>query len=451
LERIVDFGHVPIFEDADVFPCILVLSKPQPQEEQALPPPDGQVQVLSFPREELNRIIQKKQGLDGYIRERSHSLPQSHFSSAAWNLESSAVDNLLAKIRRVGVPLTEFSGIKPTYGIKTGLNEAFLIDTSTKNRLVRADPRCTEIIKPCLRGQDIKRWSPEWAELWMIVLKSSSDYSWPWSNATDITKAEESFQQGFPSLYNHLKPLEERLLKRQDKGRYWWELRPCAYYHIFEQPKIITQDLATYSWFCFDHQGFYSVNTCYLWPTADLYMLGWLCSPLAWWICHRLLQHSMNDTLRMFGEQVGNLPIAPPTDHIRAETERAVARLIEMKKAGYEAQQLLLDWLSTEFEVPEPGKRLENVVDLDQEAFVDEVRKRRPRTAKRLTPAALKALRDGYTEQIMPLQQDKAEAGVLEHKISDLVNSAYGLAPEEMALLWATAPPRMPLSSPPTL
>jgi hypothetical protein len=146
-----------------------------------------------------------------------------------------------------------------------------------------------------------------------------------------------------------------------------------------------------------------------------------------------------------------NLPIASPTDNIRAETERAVARLIEMKKASYEAQQLLLDWLGTEFEVPEPGKRLENVVDLDQEAFVDEVRKRRSRTAKKLTPAALKALRDGYTEQIMPLLQDKTEAGILEHKISDLVNSAYGLTPEEIALLWATAPSHMPLPSSPTL
>src|SRR5205085_6164374 len=75
LERIVDFGHAPIFEDADVFPCILVLSKPQPREEQVLPL-DRQVQVLNFPREELNRIIQRKQGLDSYIRERSHSLSQ---------------------------------------------------------------------------------------------------------------------------------------------------------------------------------------------------------------------------------------------------------------------------------------------------------------------------------------------------------------------------------------
>ncbi len=111
LERIVDFGHAPIFEDADVFPCILVLHKPLPAEEQA-PQPEPQVQVLNFPREELSRIVQQKQSLDGYIHEQSHSLPHSRFGATAWNLEGSAVNDLLAKIQRVGVPLTEFSRCK---------------------------------------------------------------------------------------------------------------------------------------------------------------------------------------------------------------------------------------------------------------------------------------------------------------------------------------------------
>ena len=173
LERIVDFGHAPIFEDADVFPCILVLERPQEQSEENVP--GRQVQVLNFPREELSRIVQKKQSLDGYIHEQSHSLPHSRFSSAAWNLESSAVDDLLVKIRQVGIPLAEFAGVKPYRGVLTGLNEAFLVDTPTKERLIRDDPRCGEIIKPYLRGQDIKRWSPQWAGLWMIFDRRGID------------------------------------------------------------------------------------------------------------------------------------------------------------------------------------------------------------------------------------------------------------------------------------
>jgi hypothetical protein len=177
LERVIDFGHAPIFEDAEVFPCILVLNKPHQRDEEEVT--ERQVQVLNFPREELSRIVQAKHSLGGSIRAQSQSLPHSRFSSAAWHLEASVVENLLTKIRRVGVPLTEFVGVKPYRGVLTGLNEAFLIDTPTKNRLVREDPRSAQILKPYLRGQDIKRWSPQWAGLWMIALKSSGDYEWP--------------------------------------------------------------------------------------------------------------------------------------------------------------------------------------------------------------------------------------------------------------------------------
>ncbi len=323
LELIIDFGHAPIFEDADVFPCILVLEKPSLTNEQVYLA-ERQVQVMTFPRTELVRASQNKLSLRYYVSEHSERIPQSRFGRGPWNLESSAVEDLLAKIQAVSLPLSEFAGVKSLYGIKTGLNEAFLIDTLTKNRLIHDDPRADEIIRPCVRGQDIRRWAPKWADLWMIVLKSSGDFSWPWSDVSDTAIAEYIFQRTFPSIHHHLKLREEKLRNRQDQGRHWWELRACAYYHIFESPKIITQDLATYSWYCFGNQRLYPINTCYIWPTTDLYLLGWLCSPTVWWICHRILQHSINDTLRMFGEQVKTLPIVPPTDAIRSEVEPIV-------------------------------------------------------------------------------------------------------------------------------
>lgn len=108
----------------------------------------------------------------------------------------------------------------------------------------------------------------------------------------------------------------------------------------------------------------------------------------------------------------------------------------------------MIDWLKTEFDVQKPGALLEDFATLDLAAFIEEVRKRRPKSAGKLTPASLKALRNGYAEQVAPVQQQKAEAATLERALSDLVNAAYGLTPEEIALLWATDPPRMPLSPP---
>ncbi|GHO90416.1 hypothetical protein KSF_004640 [Reticulibacter mediterranei] len=116
------------------------------------------------------------------------------------------------------------------------------------------------------------------------------------------------------------------------------------------------------------------------------------------------------------------LPIAQPSDDIRAKTEQIIAKLIEMKHTNQQTGQLLLDWLRTEFDVQEPGKQLENAITLGLQAFVNEGRKKRPRTAKKLTPAALKALQEDYSEQIGPLQQSKTEALMLERKGNDLVN-----------------------------
>jgi hypothetical protein len=348
----------------------------------------------------------------------------------------------------VGVPLAEFAGVKPLYGIKTGLNEAFLIDTQTKERLVREDPRCAEIIKPYLRGQDIKRWSPEWAGLWMIVLKSSGDQLWPWSHTPDTAQAEEHFRQAYPSLYGHLKPLEERLRTRQDRGRYWWELRACAYYQVFEQPKLMYQEIQFHPAYCMDSGNLFANNKTFFLARTDAYLLAILNSSLMWWHNWRYLPHMKDEALSPVGERMETLPIAQPTDAIRAEAEQVVSRLIEITRANQETRQILLDWLRVEFEVQEPGRRLENFSELDLPAFLDEVRKRRPRVAGKLTPASLRALQSGYSEQLAPMQQCQTEAAILERRLSELVNAAYGLTPEEVALLWETAPPRMPLPSP---
>jgi hypothetical protein len=131
IEEVVDFGHAPIFEDADVFPCIVLLRKPLRDESQT----DRSVRVVEFPREALNGDIA------AYVRENAHIVPKKRFGKNAWSLETSAVDDLMEKIRHNGVPLAEFAGVKPYRGVLTGLNEAFLIDTSTKERLVREDPR----------------------------------------------------------------------------------------------------------------------------------------------------------------------------------------------------------------------------------------------------------------------------------------------------------------------
>jgi len=143
VESIVDFGHAKqIFEDADVFPCIIVVRRPA----DVFPPEDTRVCVI--PREQL-RI----HDLSEQIRAEGFNVLRTSLGSEPWEMEPPEVAALLEKIRERGVPLREYATVKPYRGILTGFNEAFLIDTKTRDRLIADDPKCAEIIKPYLRGK----------------------------------------------------------------------------------------------------------------------------------------------------------------------------------------------------------------------------------------------------------------------------------------------------------
>jgi hypothetical protein len=430
---LIDFGHAPIFAGADVFPCIIVLEKP-PGDGGPLPA-EYQVQVTAFPREALN-----VESLDSYVARYSHPVPQDRFGRSAWSLEESETDDLMEKIHRAGVPLVEFAGVKPYYGIKTGFNEAFLIDTPTNERIIRDDPRSAEIIKPYLRGQDIKRWAPEWDGLWMIFTRRGTDLD------------------TYPGIKAHLIPFRDQLEPRprdwangtwpgRKPGSYkWYEIQdPVEYWDLFDQPKLLYQEIQFHPSYSLDTTGYFSNNKVFLLPTADPWLLAVLNSPLMWWHNWRHLPHMKDEALNPAGFLMEQLPIAPPSDAARAEVEPAVSRLITITQANHEARRDTLDWLRSEFGVEQAGQKLADFASLNTDEFLAEVKKRRPRSAGTLTPAGLKALRAGYVEQATPVQQRAGEALTLERRLSELVNAAYGLPPEDVDVLWRTAPPRMPV------
>ena len=155
-----------------------------------------------------------------------------------------------------------------------------------------------------------------------------------------------------------------------------------------------------------------------------------------------------DEALSPVGELMEKLPIAPPTDSIRAEVELIVSRLIEIAKTNQETHRDVLQWLEITYLIDKLGQKLEDFSALSFAEFVAEIRKRMPKTKSSdpLGVAGLKAVRETYNQYAPGIQSRKAEALRLEHRLSDLVNQAYGLTPEEIDLMWKTAPPRMPIA-----
>ena len=140
-------------------------------------------------------------------------------------------------------------------------------------------------------------------------------------------------------------------------------------------------------------------------------------------------------------------PIAKPNAAIREAAEMAVPRLIELTSRQQQTQRTLLDWLRVEYGIEKPSNKLLALTDLDSDTWVAEVKRIRGKKQP-LSSVGLRALRDEYTRTIEPARGLAAETMTLERTLSDLVNQAYGLTPAEIALMWQTAPPRMPIPTP---
>jgi hypothetical protein len=152
-----------------------------------------------------------------------------------------------------------------------------------------------------------------------------------------------------------------------------------------------------------------------------------------------------DEALSPVGFRMNELPIAEPTDEIRAGVTAHVERLLTITASQHDTARTLLDWLKVEHAIEKPTQRLQAFVDLDSEGFVAEIKKIRGRKNP-LSAAAVKHLRDEFARSVEPAQALAREAVEAEHAVSDLVNAAYGLTPDEIALMWATAPPRMPIT-----
>jgi len=430
IESVVDFGHAKqIFEDADVFPSIIVARKPT----QAAKPKTAR--LCTIPREQL-RI----DDLSRQIETEGIELPLDQLGGNTWQLEPGEVTTLMAKILSRGVPLREFTGAERFRGVTTGLNTAFLIDSTTKKCLCQLDPKSNEIIKPYLRGQDVARWIPEFHDEWMLFIRRGINID------------------QYPAVKSHLEQFRSQLEPKpkdwsggewrgRKPGNYkWYELQdPIEFYAEFEKPKIYYQEIQFHPCFAFDDKGLFGNNKTSFIISDDLYLLAVLNSPLMWWFSWRYFPHMKDEALGPNGYLVAAMPIAIPTDDARNTAQQFTRRLIEITKSQLGTREALLDWLKVEYEIDKPSQKLQAPTELDSDAFVAEVKRIRGKKNP-LSAAALKSLRDEHTRTIEPARVQAAEALQLERQLSDLVNEAYGLTPDDVALLWETAPPRMPFA-----
>ncbi|PKN71473.1 MAG: restriction endonuclease [Deltaproteobacteria bacterium HGW-Deltaproteobacteria-12] len=304
--QVIDFGDLPIF-DATTYPSIILVQKNR-LPSTAMGEGRGGGDVLTATFTDIAQI----ENTEKTIKEIGFHLSPDDLKEEGWTLERPEILALMDKLRKAGMPLGEYVQGRFYRGILTGLNEAFVIDEATRAQLIAEDPQSAELIKPWLRGRDIKKWKAEWAGLYLLYI--------PWH--FDIKK--------YPAVLKHLRQFKNKLENRNEseRDRYeWYALQRYAadYYKEFSKPKITWGNLATEPKFAFDTSNSYIGAPANIIPTSNLCLLAILNSPISkWWISLQAATRS-GGFLEYKPMYVGEIPIPEVAD----EEKKTIINCIE--------------------------------------------------------------------------------------------------------------------------
>lgn len=292
LESVVDFGDLQIFEGVTTYPAILTMKRGVATKEHEV----RFWKVNALPETNFQAAWEKAAG----------PYPQAALGVGSWELENPALRALRHKIRTGKKSLKDAYG-SPLYGIKTGLNAAFVIDSTTKERICTQDPRSADLLKPFLEGKDLKRWRAEPRSLWLIYIPK---------NRIDIND--------YPAIRDWLLPFKAALEARATKQE-WFELQQAqeAYAPHFADPKISYPHFNDARNFLFEPLGAFSNDKSYLIPSADKALLGLLNSRALWFMLSSVSPPVRGGFHELRVQYVERLPIPAWNEDARAELAAA--------------------------------------------------------------------------------------------------------------------------------
>jgi len=306
---LIDFAGIKIFDAATVETNILIAKKE------------------SYTQNTLACIISNTDDLNKLsVLVQQQAVEYNFAENDSWIILSAIEQSIKRKIEAVGTPLKDWD-IRINYGIKTGFNEAFVITTDKRNEILAncqtedERTRTAELIRPILRGRDIKRYSYDWANLWLINTHNGIKGKIPRIQI-----------ENYPAIKAHLDQYWEKISTRADKGDTPYNLRNCAYMEDFSKPKIVWGEISDKSKFAFDFLGEYipEATTFYLNGEYIEYLLTALNSSVSEWLFSKTGTTTGVGTIRWKKYTIEQLIVAKPN----YEQQKEHLAAFENLKAG---------------------------------------------------------------------------------------------------------------------
>lgn len=331
---LIDFAGQKIFESATVDTNILLFTRSENQH---------QTYACTVKEKVLNK-------LSDYFKQ--NSITTLFRGSEYWTILSVIEKHIKEKIEKIGIPLKDWN-IAINYGIKTGFNDAFIISEQTRQDLIKDDPKSEEIIRPLLRGRDIKKYKCDFADLYLLYVP----WHFPLQNDSKITgasvEAEKAFCLQYPAVYSHLLKYKQQLQNRNkaETGiRYeWYALQRWGanYWEDFSKQKIVWKRVGSITRFCFDNSGALALDsTCFATGENIKFLVCYLNSKIGKYLLKDSPKTGTGDLL--ISVQAIEPILAPiPSKHILKEFDE----IFENQLAGTDCEKIIDKMIFDSFEL----------------------------------------------------------------------------------------------------
>lgn len=420
LIRLIDFGELPVFSDASTFPLIFLVQNSKN---------DGS----SFSFCQIDNLDDKD--FTAVVEQSSILISPEQVLTEDWNLIGVELYEIMSKLKVNSKLLGD--SFQLNYGIKTGYNDAFIIDENTRELLIQRDYRAKDLIKPFLKGTDVRKNQIENSKQYLIFTR----------RGVDIDE--------YPSIKSYLEPNQTRLTPGikggRKKGDYkWFEIQDTVSYHKdFENDKIIFPVISKEPRFVLDREGYYFNDKAFMISNGDISLCTLLNSKLIWFFlkntCSVLGDPNKGGRLELRSIYMNLVPISNKLyDNI--EFENIANNYEQTDNHLHNLNNKFEGYLTQKYNLKKLSRKLKNWQDSNFGEFIKELNKAIKATNKirekegkepvaTLTKSNEFEWLDLFEQNKKKAQDLQAQIDALEQQIDTMVYELYGLTQDEIKIV----------------
>jgi len=314
--QLIDLSDTHVFDSATVLTSILIFRKTNHR---------GATAAIRFTKKDQEKLSQLAEIF------RNEHIQVAQFLETSWIIENS--NGIKQKVEQQGVKLVDWD-IEINRGILTGFNEAFIIDRATRDRLIAEDPKSAEILKPLLRGRDIKKYAYDFQDKWLVNTH----------NGVKKLNIPIIDVRNYPAIKKHLENYWQDIERRTDQGDSPYNLRNCAYIKEFESPKIIYSELTKFLYFTFDSNYNYVDKTAFICTGRNLYFLVCFLNSKVFKYCFADNFSEIQGNTRVLSKIIfEQIPVKQIPEEAEAPFKEKVEAILSAKKANPQADTSALE------------------------------------------------------------------------------------------------------------